>query len=709
MIRSYVALLALLAAVFLSLVPARSALARQAPVAELEARLPGLRGLERARALARLTDANKLDAPERAIAYGQEALRLFETHPDAAAQVATLNEMGWAYMQLGRYDEAVSHADSGRRLARREGLQAGQARALSNLGTLAVRRGEPLDAVELFTSAFRLQRAAGDERGAANTLNNLGFVYSTDLADYERALRLHAEALRIRERLGDRDEIALSLNNIGIVHGRLRRYQQALAYFDSALVLRRALGSRVRVAATLSNIGDIRHEMGDHELALASHLESLELRRLTGDRSAVSLSHHNLGILYRDMGRAELARAHLDTALRIGGEVGDRGLVVRNLLGASTVARAEGDVARADVYASRAMSVARGMDSREMVRRSWEELAAVHEAAGRHREALAAHRAFKAVSDSIVDAATTRRVAMLERQHATERRGIELERLRAEQEVYRLQAERRTVQRNALAVAIVLLAAAGILAFRRRTGRARAAEELSVTDTLTGLRNRRYLQQTIARDVAASLRRYRGVRAAGERPDDADLVFLLLDIDHFKQVNDQLGHAAGDRLLVDVARVLENVGRESDVTVRWGGEEFLVVGRFADRARAAAQAERIRSAVEAHVTRLPDGRELRVTCSIGFSAFPLSTDAPMAVGWEDVVSLADLASYAAKRQGRNRWVGYLGGAGAVPDGALHAGPADVARWIAEGRLRVVTPEDAPESDPEALSGSQAAS
>ncbi|HEX5580258.1 MAG TPA: tetratricopeptide repeat-containing diguanylate cyclase [Gemmatimonadaceae bacterium] len=692
MTRSFVAALALSLAAATALVPPAPARAQQARGAELEARLPTLGGIERARALARLTDAHKLDEPARAIAYGQEALRLLESYPDDSARVATLNEMGWAFMQLGRYDEAVRHAERGRRLAAHAGLAAGQARALSNLGTLAQRRGDPVEAVELFTEALALQREAGDELGAANTLNNLGFVYSTDLADYERALKLHHEALRVRERLGDREAIALSLNNIGIVYGRLRRYGESLAHFDSALAMRRALGGRVRIAATLSNIGDIRHEMGDHELALASHMESLELRRLTGDRSAISLSHHNLGILYRDMGRHELALAHLDTALRIGEAVGDRGLVVRNLLGASAVERAGGRVARAQAHATHAMSVARGMESREMVRRSWEELAAVHEAAGRHREALAAHRAFKALSDSILDAGTARRVAMLERRHATERRELELERLRAQEQVYRLEAERRTAQRNALAVAIVLLAVAGLLAYRRRAGRARAAEELSMTDSLTGLRNRRYLQQTIEKDAAASLRRYRAPASLVGPPDDGDIVFLLLDIDHFKRVNDELGHAVGDRLLVDVARVLEGVGRESDVTVRWGGEEFLVVSRFTDRARAAAQAERIRRAVESHVTRLPDGRELRVTCSIGFCAFPLSVDAPAAAGWEDVVSLADLASYAAKRKGRNRWVGYLGGSGAPPDGALHATPADVDRWLAEGRLRMVTPE-----------------
>jgi two-component system cell cycle response regulator len=661
--------------------------------AELEARLPGLTGVERARALARLTDARKLDQPARAIAHGLEALRLFARHPDVPANVSTLNEMGWAYMQLGRYDEAVAHAEQGRRLAEAHGERAGLARALSNLGTIAQRRGDPERAESLFLSALEIQQALGNDRDAANSLNNLGFVYSTDLADYDRALDHHLAALRIRERLGEPEPLALSLNNIGIVYGRLRRYDDALAHFDSALVLRRRLGGKARIAATLSNMGDIHLSTGDLARALASHSESLELREATGDRSAISLAHRNLGLVLLAMGRVDSAHSHMVAALRLGDEVGDRGLVVGNLHGAAATERALGRLERAEAHAERALAIAQAMGSRELVRRSYEVLAVAREAAGRYQAALEAHRAFKAVSDSIFDAGSASRVATLERRFAEERRQRELERLRHGQQLYRVQAERRAVQRNAVAAAALLIGIAGVAAYRRRTGLARAAEELSVTDSLTGLRNRRYLQQTLDKDVAASVRRHRAASTRGMPAEDADLVFLLLDIDHFKQVNDQLGHAAGDRLLVDVARVLEEVSRESDVVVRWGGEEFLVVGRFTEREQAVTQAERIRRAVEEHVTSLTDDRALRVTCSIGFSVFPLAPAQPTTLGWEEVVSLADHGAYLAKRLGRNRSVGYLAGDGTPPEDVLHSTPDDIDRWVAEGRLaRVVADE-----------------
>lgn len=167
----------------------------------LEAQLPQLRGVERARVLSRLVDAYKFDKPAQSIAYGREALDQFSSTPDSAAHVLTLSELGWAYMTLSRFDEAVASADSARRLAARTGQRRGEARAISNLGTIAQRRGDPERAIERFREALTIQRALGDNREIANSLNNMGFVYSTDLANYPNALAQHLEALKLREAL----------------------------------------------------------------------------------------------------------------------------------------------------------------------------------------------------------------------------------------------------------------------------------------------------------------------------------------------------------------------------------------------------------------------------------------------------------------------------------------------------------------------------
>lgn len=190
-----------------------------------------------------------------------------------------------------------------------------------------------------------------------------------------------------------------------------------------------------------------------------------------------------------------------------------------------------------------------------------------------------------------------------------------------------------------------------------------ALAEQSVTDPLTGLKNRRYLYDHIAQDIAVSRRdcqqRQRGRQSL---PLNTGILFLMVDIDHFKQVNDTHGHAAGDSVLRQFRDILRAVVRETDIAVRWGGEEFLIAARFALPDAGPGFAERIRAAVAAHSFDLGDGRSVRCTCSVGFATYPMVEDDPDQLGWEQVVNLADECLYAAKRHGRNAWSGVLSGA-----------------------------------------------
>ena len=176
-------------------------------------------------------------------------------------------------------------------------------------------------------------------------------------------------------------------------------------------------------------------------------------------------------------------------------------------------------------------------------------------------------------------------------------------------------------------------------------------EQASLTDPLTGLRNRRYL----ARQIPADLDYYD--RHLATSPDDAEvIVFALLDIDHFKQVNDLHGHAAGDRVLEDVARRLEGMIRSGDYVVRWGGEEFLLVFRPMPSGQVARLGERLRSAVSAGPFELGDGRSIALTASVGLSEYPMFRRAGgEPLGWEGMVELADQALYQVKRHGRDGW------------------------------------------------------
>ncbi|MFO1336923.1 MAG: two-component regulator propeller domain-containing protein [Burkholderiaceae bacterium] len=215
-------------------------------------------------------------------------------------------------------------------------------------------------------------------------------------------------------------------------------------------------------------------------------------------------------------------------------------------------------------------------------------------------------------------------------------------------------------------------------------------ERTSITDPLTGLHNRRFLTDHIDIDIAASLRRAQESRAAGGTPVDTDCVFFLVDVDHFKRVNDEHGHAVGDAVLVQFGRRLRSVLRESDYLVRWGGEEFLAVARETDRARAEELAERMRAAVADAPFQTDAGEPLAVSCSIGFACLPFVVARPHAFGWQEVVRLADMALLAAKRSGRNTWVGLHAADGVPVEGLaarVHAAPQ---RALRQGEITLAS-------------------
>jgi diguanylate cyclase (GGDEF)-like protein len=183
-----------------------------------------------------------------------------------------------------------------------------------------------------------------------------------------------------------------------------------------------------------------------------------------------------------------------------------------------------------------------------------------------------------------------------------------------------------------------------------------ALQAQSLSDPLTGLHNRRYLSVVVDDDLAKVQRAYRAGKPGTAIPN-GDLVFFVVDLDHFKEINDRLGHRTGDRVLELTAKALRKAARETDAVVRWGGEEFLVMARGASRAEAPLMAERIRAAMAAQALSLDSGERLAWTCSIGYAAYPFSLEDPGWMGWEKVVEIADACLYLAKRGGRDGWAG----------------------------------------------------
>jgi len=216
--------------------------------------------------------------------------------------------------------------------------------------------------------------------------------------------------------------------------------------------------------------------------------------------------------------------------------------------------------------------------------------------------------------------------------------------------------------------------------------------DISLTDPLTGLRNRRFLAARMPEDIAHVERVQRDVATnkIARMKLNIDLLFLMVDLDLFKRVNDQYGHHAGDMVLQQVARILRNAARGSDTVARYGGEEFLVVARHTARTDAHILPERIRAAVEAHPFDIGKAEPIHCTCSLGFSVFPLLAQESGHFTWEQIIDLADQCLYAAKRNGRNAWVGVIPDIECLRTLQPPTSLQDISRLIKSQDLQVIT-------------------
>jgi diguanylate cyclase (GGDEF)-like protein len=207
--------------------------------------------------------------------------------------------------------------------------------------------------------------------------------------------------------------------------------------------------------------------------------------------------------------------------------------------------------------------------------------------------------------------------------------------------------------------------------------RTRQLADLSFTDALTGMRNRRYLQSCMREYI------------------EGEFVCLLVDLDFFKEVNDRYGHLVGDEILVSLCSLLESLHRTTDTLIRWGGEEFLYLARGAGVEEGRMIAERIRAAVEQYEFPIEGGAPIRLTCSIGFAAYPFLRNEPGRVTWEEVVDIADICLYAAKHEGRNRWIGVVAGQSGHPGTLVERMRASLDVVVASGEVEIVKSQHVP--------------
>jgi len=460
------------------------------------------------------------------------------------------------------------------------------------------------DALGHSVDALALTERLGYPALRTEVLNSL-VGFNADLGYTDRAAAYAEEGIALASEIGFDESLGylrLNQGHLYSVTGDLGRQFEALS---GALAISAGDPRLARIEITTrSNLADYHLKVGDNAAALEQARQAETLARAHEDNRGLVVSLANKGIAMAGLGQVGEGVAVLRESITLAEDIGHKGYIV-------------------------------GITA---------ELVRVLEDAGRYREALEAMHRVDEVEADITREERERAVLEVQERYATDRKNREIARLEAENRASDAEMAARSLRQRLWAALAVVFALSAVLLVqwlvrsRRSNRRLRAinaglAEESS-HDPLTGAFNRRHFEQRMAR--------------LGE-DDEAVVGLMVLDVDHFKQINDRFGHDAGDAVLVELVRRLGGVLRSQDSVVRWGGEEFVLMLPGTAGAGLETLAARVLEAVGGQPMQY-GGRSLPVTASVGAAAHPVVPDHP----WENALRLADAAMYLAKQTGRNR-------------------------------------------------------
>lgn len=549
---------------------------------------------------ARQCDVQVQSDPAAAVAFADSLLARKDLPPVPRLRIRACQAM--AQDMLGQYDRSEASVRELGALADRPDIPPKE--RLPTWFTMAgilTHAGQAGQAAALLERAQALAIAQQDRIGQVNALLSLGNLHAMALDDVTGALGYFDRAIAL---VGDArglppGMVAMVHYNRGYALLSLNRHAEALAAFDEA----------DRIAARMPDGDSLRH-------------------RIAGHRAWIEAEQGQVGAARQSLARVlAWQRAHDLVAASV------------TLTRLAKLELQDGQPRQALPHAEEALRIADQGHFREERRGSLEALVRIHAALG---DSAGVERYASLLGESARQGGQAATLVSLARLQARAQQT-----LTAPAEQSRVELARAETLRNAAVAALVALLAVGGAALWWMSTRQRRAERASRHDPLTGLVNRREADRLIAELPALP---------AGSGPRCA---LLMIDVDHFKTVNDAHGHATGDKVLVAVASRLRSACDEGDIIARWGGEEFLVARADTSMEAAFALAEHLRGQLAGVTVPLPEGGAVAVTVSVGVAPWPFFADDGREA-WTDALRMADMALYVAKRGGRDAWAAIWG-------------------------------------------------
>ncbi|HPW28821.1 MAG TPA: diguanylate cyclase [Rhodoferax sp.] len=564
-------------------------------------------------------DAAKMDAVETSVS---ELLKLAQVNKDPIGVVLATVKSAHIMVLSGKTEAALSQLVAVESMA----LQTADARALwhfySTLGNAQLTVGRFEAALESTIKSLHYAKDQPKQAKALHlrSLNLLGKVYMA-MTNWDKALQVIEEALVVANEVGSRKLQGTLYLNQGATLASLGRPKASVEAYEKALRIGQESGLVGLQGTALNNIGDSYLISKNYPKAEVFARQAIDKFKEAGELGGIATAQSNVGFALMGQGKTQEGSAMVRAAIQF----------------------SKGAGAKTDEEAILG------------------ELGRMYEQAGLYHDAVTTIREQQTLTAQLFRADREKTVATLQAQFDSVQRQKQIELLARENSLKDAEISNQRLQKiiTLLGTLVTVLGGAFVFLLYRRVREAnqkllevnQQLEFHSVRDPLTGLFNRRSFLELMHN-------RTHGVtngRREGDDPDSPDGL-MILDVDHFKNINDTMGHSGGDAVLIEIAKRLRSTVRDTDMVMRWGGEEFLIYSPKSDAEHLKNLAVRVLKVIGQTPMVVAD-KTMHITVTGGFLSLPFSGLSEVDCNWEKAIQIADMALYLGKVNGRNRAYG----------------------------------------------------
>lgn len=537
---------------------------------------------------------------------------------------------------------------------------AGQALAMGFEASVLVLAAQNATAIVKLDEARPLALRSGDPEVLWQNYRLLGSAQLA-MGKFEPSLESYLKSLQYADQQTRHPKLARlrSLSSMGNVYMAMKNHEKTLAVIDEALALAKELNAKKVQAALYLNQGSAFRALGRMKEFTQANDRALMVSRESGMLRLEATVLNNMGdsyLLSRNYPKAEVLSRQ---ALAKYQELDDQSGVVTAQCNMGFALMGQGKVVQgaAEVRAAlkRAHDAGAMADEEEILG----ELGRMYEQLGLYSEAVSTIREQQKLSAQLFRNEREKSVVAMQEQFDTVQRQKQIELLARENSLKDAKISNQRLQQIVTLLGAIVTVLGGMFVFllyrrvRKANQKLREANKQlefhAVRDPLTGLFNRRSFFELMNKRALSTI-------GASRREDDSPDGLMILDIDHFKNINDTLGHAAGDAVLIEIAKRLRSTVRDTDMVMRWGGEEFLIFSPKANAEHLKSLAQRVLNAIGKGPIAVGDKR-MTITVTGGFLSLPFSGLSEIDCNWEKAMQIADMALYLGKVNGRNRAYG----------------------------------------------------